>query len=179
MKKNVFRIIIITILCSGCVYPRYFRGPNKTGYDYFALQDSVDMSVSYLEGFATISEKHLGSSISIKTFVELDPHIISKLPIEVHFDSLRKIKTEFFDLEMRKVNFSKNGILQGNTVFFSDSDIYIQLGYHTKNFKKKDKKHYSETQKVWIPSFSIKQGGKEYVTKGFWSFYPKHPKAVL
>jgi hypothetical protein len=131
------------------------------------------MSVSYLEGFATISEKHLGSSISIKTFVELDPHIISKLPIEVHFDSLRKIKTEFFDLEMRKVNFSKNGILQGNTVFFSDSDIYIQLGYHTKNFKKKDKKHYSETQNVWIPSFIINQGGREYVTKGFLAVYPK------
>jgi hypothetical protein len=125
MMKNFIRIIIITILCCGCVYPRYLRGPNKTGYDYFALQDSVDMSVSYMEGFANISEKHLGSSISIKTFVELDPHTISKLPIEVYF-------------------------------------------------KKKDKKHYSETQKVWIPSFIIKQGGKEYVTKGFWSVYPNN-----
>jgi hypothetical protein len=177
--KNFIRIIIITILCCGCVYPRYFRGPNKTGYDYFALQDSVDMSVSYMEGFANISEKHLGSSISIKTFVELDPHIISKLPIEVYFDSLRLIKTKFFDLELHKVNISKNGIRKGNTVSFSDSDIFIQLSYRTKNFKKKGKKHYSETQKVWIPSFSIRQGGKEYVTKGFWSFYPKHPKAVL
>jgi hypothetical protein len=174
MMKNFIRIIIITILRSGCVYPRYFRGPNKTGYDYFALQDSVDMSVSYMEVFANISGKHLGSSITIKTFVDLDPHNISKLPIEVHFDSLRKIKTEFFDFEMSKVNLSKNGILQGNTVFFSNSDIYIQLGYRTKNFKKKDKKHYSETQKVWIPSFIIKQGGKEYVTKGFWSVYPKN-----
>jgi hypothetical protein len=95
------------------------------------------------------------------------------LPIEVHFDSLRKIKTEFFDLEMRKVNFSKNGILQGNTVSFSDSDIFIQLSYRTKNFKKKDKKHYSETQNVWIPSFIINQGGREYVTKGFLAVYPK------
>ena len=174
MKNNFFKIIVVAILASSCVYPRYFRGPSKDGYGHITLQDSVDVSVSYMEAFVNISEKHVGSSISIKTFVELDPLVVSKLPIEVHFDPLRNIKTEFFDLEMSKVNFSKNGILKGETVFFSDSDIYVQLVYHTQNFKKKDKKHYSETQKVWIPSFTIKQGGKEYVTKGFEAVYPKH-----
>jgi hypothetical protein len=170
--KNIVRITLVTILCSGCVYPRYFSGPNKTGYDYFALQDSVDLSVTYMETFINTSEKHVGSLITINTFVDLDPHILSKLPIEVHFDSLRLIKTKFFDLELHKVNISKNGIHKDNTVFFSDSDIYVQLSYRTKNFKKQNKKHYLKTQRVWIPSFSIKQGDKEYVSKGFEAVHP-------
>ncbi|MFM8740452.1 MAG: hypothetical protein ACKOC0_09625 [Cytophagales bacterium] len=173
MKDNFTKIIIVAILASSCVYPRYFRGPSKDGYGHITLHDSVDVSVSYMEAFVNISEKHVGSSISIKTFVELDPLFLSKLPIEVHFDSLRKIKTEFFVLEMSNVNFSKNGALKDNTIFFPDSDIYVQLVYRTQNFKKRDKMHYSETQKVWIPSFIIKQGSEEYVTKGFWSIYPK------
>ncbi|MFM7857654.1 MAG: hypothetical protein ACKO96_38465, partial [Flammeovirgaceae bacterium] len=110
--KNIIRIIIVAILSSGCIYPRYFRGPKEDGYGHITLQDSVDISVSYMETFVNISERHSISTISIKTFVELDPLFLSKLPIEVHFDSLRKIKTEFFDLQMSNVNFSKNGALK-------------------------------------------------------------------
>jgi hypothetical protein len=113
-----------------------------------------------MEEFANISGKHLDSSISIKTFVELDPHIISKLPIEVYFDSLRLIKTKFFDLELHKVNISKNGIRKGNTVSFSDSDIFIQLGYHTKNFKKKARSTIRKRKRFGYLHFQLGKGVK-------------------
>lgn len=166
--NNTIRVTIVAILCSGCIYPRYFRGPNEIGYDHITLQDSVNISISYMETIWAISKKHSGSSIMINTFDK------SKLPIEVNFDSMRNVKTKYFDLQMDKINFSNNGIRKGNTIFFPNSDIYIQLVYRTKNFRIKNNRQYSETQKVWIPSFSIKQGSKEYVTKGFWSVYPKH-----
>lgn len=174
LMNDFIRVVVLAIFCSGCIYPRYFKGPNKIGYDYFELQDSIDISVSYMETFVSWKETHSGSSIEIKTFHDLAPFNRSRLPIEVSFDSLTDIKTKFFDLRMDRIDFSDNGIRNGNTILFSDSNIDILLVYQTKNFKKKNYMQYSETQKVWIPGFSIKQGDREYITKGFWAVYPKN-----
>lgn len=164
MKKLIL-ITLTAILCAGCVYPRYFR---PMGTNHIMLQDSVDVTVSYMELVNNFSKRHVGSVITIKTFDK------SKLPFEINIDSLKSVKTKYFDLIMDTLDVSKRGILKGNTISFPDSYFHISLLYHVKDFKISDKKQYSETQKVWIPSFVIKQGGKEYIKSGFEAVYPNH-----
>lgn len=137
--------------------------------DYVTIKDSSVISITYMEYFINTSEKHVGSSIWIKS------DNILKFPVEINIDSLKKIQTEYFSLNSQEVDVNIGGIQKGNTIYFSSGmSIATAIHYMGTNFKKQNIKEYVKNQKVGVPSINIKQEGVSYKINAFKSYPPTY-----